>query len=346
MHGITKGWEAHAPGAMPPADLDEISEPLRTTASKSAFHKGTFHKGNMHGMPRGWEAHMPGGTKNELSDLDELSDGQRTNNSKWRVLQEFPYVTGKKQPKAKVQPSAAEQRSSTMSSWYKLQDSNERPSTSCATLQDFAISNERPTTSWSKQQDSNELLRGPAFEEIQQKIEAFPQKRRAKVIGCHHLAKTGMNHLRNEWPISVAKSEKEFMSAVIRNDVKRAEELLSEHGPSLMSGFGSLSILNIARNNLGSNYALSNKMCELIIAQGEVPVSKPACDMNKGGLEKHAGKELLGKTFKEGQENQAAAHRSASVPHIWANISYPINAPKRSVSNTRPRRKPIYQTDA
>jgi hypothetical protein len=340
MHARPKTCEAHTPGVVPPADLDEISKPLRTKADK-----GAFHKGNMHGMPRGWEAHMPGGTKNELSDLDELSDGRRTNNDKWRVLKEsrhnirtgtifFPQgkdahdnVAKKKQTKAKPQPSLAEQS---------------------------------PSASWSKLEDSNEIPHQPALDDTQQKVEALPHKQRAKLIGCHPLAKTGMNHLRSEWPISVSKPEKEFMSAVIRNDVKRAEDLLSEHGPALMSSFGSLSILNIARNNLGSNYALSNKMCELLIAQGEVPVSKQGCDTKEGGLEKHAGKDL-GKTLKEvenqfcfeknagklnSKEHQAAARRSASVPHIWANISYPISVPKRSVSNTRTRRKPIYQTDA
>eukprot|EP00746_Dinoflagellata_sp_MGD_P125487 gnl/MRDRNA2_/MRDRNA2_60248_c0_seq1.p1 gnl/MRDRNA2_/MRDRNA2_60248_c0~~gnl/MRDRNA2_/MRDRNA2_60248_c0_seq1.p1 ORF type:complete len:391 (+),score=69.48 gnl/MRDRNA2_/MRDRNA2_60248_c0_seq1:71-1243(+) len=356
MHAMPKGWEAHTPGEAPPADLDEISEPPRTKAGKCAFHKG-----NMHGMPRGWEAHMPGGTKNELSDLDELSDGRRTNDDKWRVLEEFSSskwrrFDEKKQRGAKPQPSAAEHRLG--ASWSKLQDSNERPSTSWFKLQD---DNDRPSTTWFKLQESNEIPHGAACEETQPKVEALPHKQRAKLIGCHPLAKTGMSHMRHEWPISVAKAEKEFMSAVIRNDVKRAEELLSEHGPSLMSSFGSLSILNIARNNLGSNYALSNKMCELLIAQGEVPISKHGCDIKKGGLVTHDAKEELGKTFKEGRnqdccekdsrklnanENKAAARRSASVPHIWANTSYPVSVPKRGVSNTRTRQKPIYQSDA
>merc|ERR1719298_51333 len=100
MHVMPKGWEAETPVLVPPAAPDEISEPLRTKVDKCAFHKG-----NMHGMPRGWEAHMPGGTKNELSDLDELSDGRRTNNSKWRVLaeissSEWRLFAEKKQPKA------------------------------------------------------------------------------------------------------------------------------------------------------------------------------------------------------------------------------------------------------
>jgi len=266
-------------------------------------------KGHAFGFPRGWEAHMPGGEMKA---------------SKKAVPEPLSPVAKKKQPKAKPQVSAEEQTA---------------------------------TAAAPKLQGSNEIPCGPAFEALQQKVEALPHRRAAKVIGCHPQAKTGMNHLRDEWPISVSKAEKEFMAAVARNNVKRAEELLSEFGPSLMSGFGSVAILQIARNNLGFNWSLSNKMCELIVAQGEVPVLK------QGGLVKHAGKELLGKTFKEGhkqfcldgditkvnaKENQAAARlgRSASVPHIWANISYPISVSKRSVSNTRIRRKPIYQSDA
>merc|ERR1711904_632797 len=106
---------------------------------------------------------------------------------------------------------------------------------------------------------------------------------------------------------------------------------------------------------LGSNWPLSDKVFKLLL-QGEVPVLKQGRDIKKGGLVKHAGKELLGRTFKDGHKqfcldedltklnakgNQAAARlgRSASLPHICANTaiantSYPISVPKRSVSNT------------
>jgi hypothetical protein len=176
----------------------------------------------------------------------------------------------------------------------------------------------------------------------------------------HPQARTGMNHLRDEWPTSASavgtawvteKAQKELMAAVARNDAKRTEELLSKFGPSL---------------KLGSNWPLSDKVFKLLLAQGEAPFLKQGRDTKKGGLVKHAGKELLGKTFKDGhkqfcldedltklnaKENQTAARlgRSASVPHlphIGATTSYPISVPRRSVSNTRIRRKPIYQSDA
>eukprot|EP00746_Dinoflagellata_sp_MGD_P125489 gnl/MRDRNA2_/MRDRNA2_60248_c0_seq3.p1 gnl/MRDRNA2_/MRDRNA2_60248_c0~~gnl/MRDRNA2_/MRDRNA2_60248_c0_seq3.p1 ORF type:complete len:359 (+),score=59.91 gnl/MRDRNA2_/MRDRNA2_60248_c0_seq3:71-1147(+) len=324
MHAMPKGWEAHTPGEAPPADLDEISEPPRTKAGKCAFHKG-----NMHGMPRGWEAHMPGGTKNELSDLDELSDGRRTNDDKWRVLEEFSSskwrrFDEKKQRGAKPQPSAAEQPQSAATP--KLQDSHVAP---C----------------------------GPGFETFQQNVEAFPHRQAAKTIGNHPQARSGANHLLDEWPISASavgtawvteKAQKEVMAAVARNDAKRTEELVSTFGPSL---------------KLGSNWPLTDKVCKLLLAPCEVPVLKQGRDIKKGGLLKHAGKEILAKTFKDGhkqfcldkdltklnaKENQAAAPlgRSASVPHIWANTSYPVSVPKRGVSNTRTRQKPIYQSDA
>merc|ERR1719335_519791 len=166
-----------------------------------------------------------------------------------------------------------------------------------------------------------------------------------------------MNHLLDEWwPISSSavgtawvteKAQKELMAAVARNDVKRTEELLSKFGPSL---------------RLGSNWPLSDKVFKLLL-QGEVPFLKQGRDIKKGGPLKHAGKELLRKTFKDGhkqfcldenltklndKEDQAAAclGRSASVPHIWANTSYPISVPRRTVSNTRTRQKLIYQSDA
>merc|ERR1712224_10909 len=239
---------------------------------------------------------------------------------------------GKKQPKARPQPNAAEQTQSAATP--KLQDSNEIP---C----------------------------GPAFKAFQQKVEAFSHKQAAKIIGNHPQARTGMNNLSDEWPISSSavgaawvteKAQKELKAAVARNDVKRTEELLSKFGPSL---------------KLGSNWPLYDKVCKLLsqdlLAQSEVSVSKQGRDIKKGGLLGKTfstwGKELLGKTFKDGhkqfcldedltklnaKENQAAAPlgRSASVPHVWANTSYPTSVPRRSVSNARTRRKPIYQSDA
>jgi len=228
-------------------------------------------------------------------------------------------------------------------------------------------------------QDSNEIPCWPAFEAFPQKVETFPHKQVAKTIGNRPLARTGMNHIRDEWPISASavgtawvteKAQKELMAAVAKNDVKRSEELLSKFGPSL---------------KLGSNWPLSDKLCKLLskdlLAQGEAPFLKQGRDIKKGGPLKHAGKELLGKTFKDGhkqfcldedltklngKDHQAAARlgRSASVPHIWANTSHPIreeeedslllmatlraaiSVPRRAVSNARTRRKPMYQSDA
>jgi hypothetical protein len=290
--------------------------------------------------------------------------------SKQALPEPLSPVAKNKQPKAKPQPSAAEQTPSAATP--ELLDSNEIPCGPCSVRKakpQPSAAEQTPSAATPELQDSNEVPCGPGsvrvcnpFEALQQqKLEALPHRRAAKVFGCHPQARTGMSHVRDEWPISVSKAEKELMAAVARNDVKRAEKLLSEFGPSLMSGFGSLAILQFARDNLGSNFSQSNKMCELILAQGEVP--KQGFDIKKeGGLVKHAGKELLGKTFKDGhkqlcfdadlrklnvKEKPAGARlgRSASVPHIWANISYPVTVPKRSVSNARTRRKPIYQPD-
>merc|ERR1712070_916293 len=87
-----------------------------------------------------------------------------------------------------------------------------------------------------------------------------------------------VDHLRDEWPISASavgtawvteKAQKGLMVAVARSDVKRTEELLSKFGPSL---------------KLGSNWPLSDKVCKLLLAQGEVPVLKQGRDIKKEGL--------------------------------------------------------------
>jgi len=227
-------------------------------------------KANAFGMPREWEAHMPGGVTHA-----EMKA------SKQAVPEPLSPVAKKKQPKAKPQPSAAEQTQSAATP--KLQDSNEIPW--------WPISSSAVGSAWVTE-----------------------------------------------------KAQKEVMAAVARNDVKRTEELLSKFGPSV---------------KLGSNWPLFDKVAKLLL-QGEVPVLKQGRDIKKGVLLKHAGKEVLReKTVKDGhkqfcldedltklnaKEKQAAARlgRSASVPHIWANTSYPRSVPTRSVSNTRTRQKPIY----
>eukprot|EP00746_Dinoflagellata_sp_MGD_P125488 gnl/MRDRNA2_/MRDRNA2_60248_c0_seq2.p1 gnl/MRDRNA2_/MRDRNA2_60248_c0~~gnl/MRDRNA2_/MRDRNA2_60248_c0_seq2.p1 ORF type:complete len:328 (+),score=62.08 gnl/MRDRNA2_/MRDRNA2_60248_c0_seq2:72-986(+) len=274
-------------------------------------------KVNAFGMPREWEAHVHGGVT-----LAEMKAEMKA--SKRAVPEPLSPVAKTKKPKAKPQPSAAEQPQSAATP--KLQDSHVAP---C----------------------------GPGFETFQQNVEAFPHRQAAKTIGNHPQARSGANHLLDEWPISASavgtawvteKAQKEVMAAVARNDAKRTEELVSTFGPSL---------------KLGSNWPLTDKVCKLLLAPCEVPVLKQGRDIKKGGLLKHAGKEILAKTFKDGhkqfcldkdltklnaKENQAAAPlgRSASVPHIWANTSYPVSVPKRGVSNTRTRQKPIYQSDA
>jgi hypothetical protein len=277
-------------------------------------------KVNAFGMPKEWEAYMPG--KGSLAEMKA---------SKQAVPEPLAPVAEKKQPKAKPQSSAAEQTQSAAS----------------------------PTP-----QDSNEIPCGPASEAFQEKVEAFPHRQSAKTIGNRPQARIGFgipsqNHL--EWGISASavgaawvmeKAQKELMAAVARNDAKTTEELLAKFGPS---------------TKLGLNWPLTDKVCKLLL-QGDIPVLKQGRDIKKGGLVKHVGKELPGKSFKDGlkqfrldedltvsqfiaKENQAAARlgRSASVPHlppIAANTSQPRSVPKRSVSNTRIRRKPMYQSDA
>merc|ERR1711924_180593 len=103
-----------------------------------------------------------------------------------------------------------------------------------------------------------------------------------------------------------------------------AEKLLSEFGPSLLSGLNSHSILNAARNNQSCSWSQSNKMCELLLAKGAL--SKQESDTRKEGIAKHA----------ETNEKPAAPRsgRSASVPHVWAHTQPVLSAPKRSGSNT------------
>jgi hypothetical protein len=251
----------------------------------------------------------------------------------WTLPESPSFVAKTKPPNAKPQPSAAEQA----------------PPEATPTLQ-----------------STHDNPRRPSFEALQQTIEALPCGQGAKQKTLN-----GSHPERGSSKPQLSKAEKEFMAAVCRNDLKRVEKLLSESGPSLMSSFGSDAILHFARNNLNSSWSQSNKMCELLLAQGDVPVWKKGCDVNKGGLVTHAGKE--GRTqlsferdftklhTKEKQAapwqccsvtdscHQAALSclgRSSSVPHIWANISNPVTAPKRSSSNARIRRKPIYQTHA
>eukprot|EP00746_Dinoflagellata_sp_MGD_P125162 gnl/MRDRNA2_/MRDRNA2_59875_c0_seq1.p1 gnl/MRDRNA2_/MRDRNA2_59875_c0~~gnl/MRDRNA2_/MRDRNA2_59875_c0_seq1.p1 ORF type:complete len:274 (+),score=40.44 gnl/MRDRNA2_/MRDRNA2_59875_c0_seq1:71-892(+) len=207
------------------------------------------------------------------------------------------------QPKAKHQPSAAEQAT--------------------------------PASS-PKMQITNEIPLGPAFKALEQKVQTFSHIRRddkTKFPTGGHARRSS-----SKPQLSASKAERELMAAVARDDVKKAEALFSEFGSSLMSSFGSLAILQYARNNMSSSGSQSNKMCELLLAQGEVPLMKQ-------GLVKHAeNKEHQQFCFDRDvhtKENQAA-RRSASVPHIWADISYPLSVPKRSDSNTRARRKPVY----
>merc|ERR1712146_625476 len=144
------------------------------------------------------------------------------------------------------------------------------------------------------------------------------------------------------------KQEKDLMGAVCGGDLKKAEELLSEHGPSLLSGLSSHAIAHTAR-------AGKREMCDLLLAHGAVQGSK------KGGrkqLPSHLKEtrhlsvprssklaSIVQKTSwpdrdMHKKENQSASHRgrSTSVP----DISQPmINGPKRARSNTRPRRKSV-----
>jgi len=172
----------------------------------------------------------------------------------------------------------------------------------------------------------------------------------------------------------LSKAEKELMAAISTDDLKRAEALLSEFGPSLLSGLGSFAILHVARDNL--------KMEKLLIAQGGVQVSKLDRNFAEPSYQEREtyGRRLQSHLFrdikteepathadKEGRkqfcsdqdshtkENQGAPRwgslllrsrtRSASVPHISQPIQCAWNivrSPNRSGSNTGARRRPIY----
>eukprot|EP00746_Dinoflagellata_sp_MGD_P165395 gnl/MRDRNA2_/MRDRNA2_94637_c0_seq1.p1 gnl/MRDRNA2_/MRDRNA2_94637_c0~~gnl/MRDRNA2_/MRDRNA2_94637_c0_seq1.p1 ORF type:complete len:268 (+),score=38.58 gnl/MRDRNA2_/MRDRNA2_94637_c0_seq1:69-872(+) len=166
--------------------------------------------------------------------------------------------------------------------------------------------------------------------------------------------------------LSVSEAEKELMGAVCRGDLKKVEELLAEYGTSLIGGLSSHAIIHAARNN--------PKMCDLL--HGAVQLHKKECsstvapdlakrsEIKGDGQIKHAAKgemkpkpSYMRETFLlssgsscnlapcsdqdlHAKENRLAPTRgrSASVPHI----STPISVPKRSGSNTRPRRQSIY----
>lgn len=115
-------------------------------------------------------------------------------------------------------------------------------------------------------------------------------------------------------------AEKSFMCAVCLGDLKKAEELLSQYGPSLLGSLSSHAVLHVARDD--------HEMCELLRAHfgGEA---------SKTGRHKHLDSRL--------KENQSAPRRprSASVP----DASMAISDPKAStvvVAKTRARRKSIY----
>lgn len=139
--------------------------------------------------------------------------------------------------------------------------------------------------------------------------------------------------------LPVSKAEKELMAAIARDDLNKAEKLLSEFGSSLLSGLGSHAILFTARDNL--------KMEKLLWAHAGVPNPQQAqMRLSRFQLMRHADKAGLtvaGPHTKEGAEAVLAGwRRTASVPHIWPLIS----VPERSGSNTRARRRPVYETTA
>jgi len=113
--------------------------------------------------------------------------------------------------------------------------------------------------------------------------------------------------------------QKSLMGAVCCGNLKRAEELFSEYGPSLLGGLSSHAIQYATRVG-------NHEMCNLLVAQGKAHGSKKGCQ-----------KQLASHLNNEYQEAPRRG-RSSSVP----DISLPISVPKREASTSRPRRKSIY----
>jgi hypothetical protein len=147
-------------------------------------------------------------------------------------------------------------------------------------------------------------------------------------------------------------AKKVFMGAVCTGNQKKAEELLSEYGPSMLSGLTSHAIHSLTQ-------AGHEEMRDLLLAHGsDTKKEEPVKNAEKGGRKQVAS--YLNETFVPGtskttsitqksfcsdrdmhkKENQSAPRRgrSASVSDIFE----PISVPKRASSNTRARRKSIY----
>eukprot|EP00746_Dinoflagellata_sp_MGD_P140617 gnl/MRDRNA2_/MRDRNA2_73842_c0_seq1.p1 gnl/MRDRNA2_/MRDRNA2_73842_c0~~gnl/MRDRNA2_/MRDRNA2_73842_c0_seq1.p1 ORF type:complete len:215 (+),score=48.35 gnl/MRDRNA2_/MRDRNA2_73842_c0_seq1:71-646(+) len=88
-------------------------------------------------------------------------------------------------------------------------------------------------------------------------------------------------------PPPMSEAEQELMRAVFGEDVKKARELLCEHGASLLSGNGcgitSTAILYAAE-------AGNVDMCELLVAHGGVEVFNKGFDVHKLGPADYAEK--------------------------------------------------------
>lgn len=89
-------------------------------------------------------------------------------------------------------------------------------------------------------------------------------------------------------PPPLSDAEKDLMGAVCGGDLEKAEALLSEHGPSLLSGHGGGGITTTAI--LYAAQAGNKEMCDLLVAYGGVQVLEKGRDIKSRGPAEYAEK--------------------------------------------------------
>jgi len=89
-------------------------------------------------------------------------------------------------------------------------------------------------------------------------------------------------------PPPMSEAEKDLMAAVCGGDLQKAEELLTEHGPSLLSGHGGGGITTTAI--LYAAQSGNKEMCDLLVARGGPEVLEKARDIKNKGPAEYAAK--------------------------------------------------------
>jgi hypothetical protein len=122
-------------------------------------------------------------------------------------------------------------------------------------------------------------------------------------------------------PPPLSDAEKDLMSAVCGGDLQKAEALLTEHGPPLLSGHGGGGITTTAI--LYAAQSGNKAMCDLLVAMGGPQVLEKGRDIKSRGAAEYAEKgghtELAShlKTFETNAGAGIKAQESKKVESAW-----------------------------